>query len=219
MNTIILWIKWFLTSQANERQEFIVMSTNQFEVDSYHAMPSNGIAYDSEHHTKVQLAFDMTLIHTQLEMVWRMILKIHNKSIRVQFDTSKPHNEATELRAMEAPEWHGAKCLTQFKGTFTNSSSFASQREQFFFLWFETSRSLPEVEVPGDQRLVRIRLSCWLVEWADTAEDCLLLLECSNELKPWKAHERPVSGWWYGVVLNHWMWWHSSDSAWRRRGR
>ena len=103
------------------------------KVDLYHATPSNGIAYDSEHHTKLQLAFDMTPIHTQLEMVWRMILKVHNKSIRVQFNTSEPHNEATELRAMEVPEWHGEKHLTWFKGTFTNSSSFASWQEQFFF--------------------------------------------------------------------------------------
>ena len=86
------------------------------------------------------------------------------------------------------------KRLTGFKGegihilTLTNSSSFASRRERFSFLWSEMSRSLPEVELPGGQRLAKTRLwhsgvvKC-VAEWADVAERYLPLLGRSNEPK------------------------------------
>ena len=75
-----------------------------------------------------------------------------------------------------------SKHLTWFKGTLTNSSSFALRQEQFF-LWSEMSRSSLEVEVPGDQRLVKMRLSRSVVEWANAAEHYLVLLGCLSDTK------------------------------------
>ena len=46
------------------------------------------------------------------------------------------------------------------------------------------SRSSPEVEVPGDQRLVKMRLSRSVVERADAAEHYLVLLGCLSDAKP-----------------------------------
>lgn len=76
-----------------------------------------------------------------------------------------------------------SKHLTRFKGTLTNSSSFALRQEQFFF-WSKMSRSSPEVEVPGDQRLVKMRLSRSVVERADATEHYLVLLGCLSDVKP-----------------------------------
>ena len=45
------------------------------------------------------------------------------------------------------------------------------------------SRSSPEVEVPGDPRLAKMRLSHLVVERADAAEHCLPLLGCSSDPK------------------------------------
>ena len=68
-----------------------------YEPNWYCATLSNGIACDSDHHTKLWLAFYMIPIHMRLEMKWRIILNIYNK---VQSNTSEANNKATEPRAI-----------------------------------------------------------------------------------------------------------------------
>jgi len=96
-----------------------------------------------------------------------MILKIYNKSIKkVQCNPSEAQNKR-ESNKSSRTTW--SKHLKPFKKTLTNSSFFASQQEHFSFLCSVLSRSSPEVEVLGDQRLVKMRL------WH---------FRCSNEPKP-----------------------------------
>ena len=128
---------------------------------------SNGIACGSEPHTKFQLVFYTILIHTI-----RKGIIILNKSIKkVQCNPSEAHHKR-ESNKSNRTTW--SKHLKPFKRTLTNSSFFASKWEHFSYLDSVLSRSSPEVEVLGDQRLVKMR------PWH---------FRSSNEPKPWEAHE------------------------------
>ena len=102
-----------------------------------------------------------------------MILKFYNKSIKkVQCNPSEAHNKR-ESNKSNRTTW--SKHLKPFKRTLTNSSFSASQWEHSGFSYLDSvlSRSSPEVEVFGDQRLKKR-------PWH---------FRCSNGPKPWEAHE------------------------------